>query len=128
MRLNHPASFIKMPQVGLSQMKGIWFWPVERKAQARVLRKIREEDELPAILNALAKNKDGLSNAQLDEALSNNSQWRTLWHLRELMALGFIEYNVQFFGDPGRYMLTDLGRKVLPRLTQRPNQTVASLH
>ena len=30
--------------------------------------------------------------------------------MRELMALGFVEYRVQFFGDSGKYQLTDLGK------------------
>ena len=97
-------------------MKGIWTWPADLKDQDKALRKIMEEDELVTILVALAKNPEGLSNAQLDRLLSNNSQWRTLSHLKELMALGFIQYRVQFFGEAGRYELTDLGRTVVPRM------------
>ena len=69
-----------------------------------------------AILVALAKSPDGLSNAQLDRLLSNNSQWRTLSHLKELMALGFILYHVQLFGEAGKYELTDLGKNVVSRM------------
>jgi hypothetical protein len=97
-------------------MKGIWAWPSEPGDQEKILRKIMEEDELVPILAALAKSPEGLSNAQLDRLLSNNSQWRTLPHLKELMALGFVQYHVQFFGEAGKYELTDLGKTVVPRI------------
>jgi len=97
-------------------MKGIWVWPSDPKDQEKTLRKIMEEDELVTILTALAKSPEGLSNAQLDRLLSNNSQWRTLSHMRELMALGFVQYHVQFFGDAGRYELTDLGKTIVSRI------------
>ena len=90
-------------------MKGIWVWPSEPDYQRKTLRKIAQEDELVLILVALAKSPEGLSNAQLDRLLGNNSQWRTLWHLRELMAIGFVQYHVQLFGNAGKYKLTDLG-------------------
>jgi hypothetical protein len=93
-------------------MKGIWVWPSEPDEQNKVIRAIMQEDELAAILFALSKDPEGLSNAQLDRLLANNSQWRTLSHMRELIALGFVEYHVQFFGDPGKYRLTDLGRTI----------------
>jgi hypothetical protein len=97
-------------------MKGIWAWPSEPKEQDKVLREVLHEDELATILAALAKNPDGLSNAQLDKLLTNNSQWRTLSHIRELTALGFVEYRVQFFGDAGKYCLTDLGKAVMSKI------------
>jgi hypothetical protein len=97
-------------------MKGIWVWPSEPKDQDKMLRRIMEEDELGAILATLAKAPEGLSNAQLDNLLSNNSQWRTLSHMRELTALGFIQYQVQFFGGAGKYELTDLGKTVVSRI------------
>lgn len=97
-------------------MKGIWTWPSEPDDQEKTLRKIMEEDELVTILVALAKSPEGHSNAQLDMLLSNNSQWRTLSHLKELLALGFIQYHVQFFGEAGRYQLTDLGRNIVSRI------------
>ena len=75
-----------------------------------------EEDELGTILAALSKTTEGLSNAQLDKLLSNNSQWRTLSHMRELAALGFIQYQVQFFGGAGKYELTDLGKTIVSRI------------
>jgi hypothetical protein len=97
-------------------MKGIWGWPSETKDQDKTLRKVMEEDELATILIALAKSPQGLSNAQLDNLLSNNSQWRTLTHTRELLALGFIQYKIQFFGEPGKFELTDLGKIAVARI------------
>jgi hypothetical protein len=101
-------------------MKGIWAWPSEPNDQEKVLQKIQEEDELGGILLTLAKTPQGLSNAKLDKLFSNNSQWRTLLHVRELTALGFIKYEVQFFGEPGEYMLTELGKSVVSRLQASP--------
>jgi hypothetical protein len=97
-------------------MRGIWVWPAETKEQDRTLQKVLREDELVAILIALANNPEGLSNAQLDRLLTNNSQWRTLLHTKELMALGFVDYRVQLFGDAGRYQLTELGRAIVSRI------------
>ncbi len=97
-------------------MKGIWFWPSESKEQEKTLQMVFREDELVTILLALANGPDGLSNAQLDKLLGNNSQWRTLLHIKELMALGFVEYHVQFFGDAGKYQLTELGKSIVSRI------------
>jgi hypothetical protein len=100
-------------------MKGIWIWPSEPKEQGKVLRRILGEDELSTILLALANEPGGLSNARLDKLLANNSQWRTLSHMRELIALGFVEYRVHLFGDSGQYQLTDLGKTIVPRLQSK---------
>jgi hypothetical protein len=97
-------------------MKGIWVWPSDPKQEDRVLRRVRQEDDLAAILAALAKNQNGLSNAQIDNLLANNSQWRTLWHMRELIALGLVEYKAELFGEPGRYTLTERGKTLLPKI------------
>jgi hypothetical protein len=97
-------------------MKGIWIWPLEPKEQEKTLRRIMQEDELSTILVTLASHPEGLSNAQIDRLLGNNSQWRTTLHMRELMALGFVQYDVHFFGDPGKYLLTDLGKTIVARL------------
>lgn len=97
-------------------MKGIWVWPTEESEQAKTLRRIMREDELVTILDALSASPGGLSNAQLDKLLGNNSQWRTLKHLRELMALGFVRYDIQYFGEAGKYELTDLGSSALSRI------------
>ena len=101
-------------------MKGFWFWPSEPKEQDKVLRKMRQEDELATILAALARSPEGFSNAQIDNLLRNNSQWRTVSHMMELTALGFVQYKVHFFGDPGKYQLTDLGKTVLSRILGQP--------
>lgn len=97
-------------------MKGIWTWPTEPKEQQKTLRMIERDEELVRILSALQKNPHGLSNAQLDRLLANNSQWRTLSHMNELIALKFVEYHVQFFGEAGVYELTDIGRTVMTRI------------
>jgi len=97
-------------------MKGFWTWPSEPGDQHKVLRKIEQEDELVTILFALAKKPEGLSNAEIDKLLANNSQWRTLLHMRELIALGFVQYNVQFFGNAGEYALTELGKSVVSKI------------
>jgi hypothetical protein len=96
-------------------MKGFWTWPSDPKDQEKVVEKITQEDELMSIMTMLSKSPDGLSNAQLDRLLANNSQWRTLTHMNELIALGFVQYNVQFFGDPGKYILTELGKTIASR-------------
>lgn len=109
--------------LGAVIMKGLWVWPDGSKAQRKVIRKMREETHLVSILSALAKSKDGLSNAQVDDILASNSQWATLWHLRELMAMGFVEYRVEFFGDPGRYLMTEVGRDALQMILGQPSQS-----
>lgn len=97
-------------------MKGLWIWPSEPSDQDKTLRKIMQEDELVTILLTLTKSPEGLSNAQLDRLLTNNSQWHTLSHIKELMSLGLIRYRVQFFGEAGRYELTDLGNTAVSRI------------
>ena len=97
-------------------MRGIWVWPSKPNEQDKTLQKILREDELVAILIALANNPEGLSNAQLDRLLANDSQWRTLLHMKELMALGFVDYHVQLFGDAGKYQLTDMGKAIVTRI------------
>ena len=97
-------------------MKGIWAWPTEPKEQDKTMQKILREDELVAMLVALTNHPEGLSNAQLDRILTNNSQWRTLLHMKELMALGFVDYHVQLFGDAGKYQLTELGKAIVSKI------------
>jgi len=79
--------------------------------------RISESEHLMAALKALAKSKDGLSNSELDDVLSDNSNWMTLWVIRQLTSLGFVDYKVDFFGGPARYKLTDLGTDVSQKLT-----------
>ena len=71
-------------------------------------------------LQGIVKSKDGMSNPELDELLADNSNWMTLWAVRQLLALAFIEYRVDFFGGPGRYAATDLGRSALSAITGQP--------
>lgn len=97
-------------------MRGIWTWPAGPKDQDKTMRRIMQEDELAKILFALAESPQGLSNAELDRFLSNNSQWRTLPHMKELMALGLVGYHVQFFGEPGKYEITDRGRALTTQM------------
>lgn len=79
--------------------------------------KVSESEHLVAAMKAIDKSKQGLSNAELDELISDNSEWITLWITRQLLSLGFIDYKVDFFGNPAKYTLTDLGKAVLQRLT-----------
>jgi len=45
--------------------------------------------------------------------LADDSNWVTLWSVRQLLALGFIDYKVDFFGGPAKYTATELDRNVL---------------
>jgi hypothetical protein len=100
--------------------KGLWVWPSDPKAQRKVLRRVAASPHLMAALTALVKSKEGLSNAELDMAIDDNSEWMTLWMIRQLTSLGFIDYDVHFFGEPGKYQLTDLGRAALSMMTGQP--------
>lgn len=97
-------------------MRGIWIWPADAAQQDNILHKVAREDEMLTIMEALDKSPNGLSNAQLDNLLSNNSQWRTLLHMRELTSLGFVRYSIPYFGNAGQYQLTDLGRSAVARI------------
>ncbi|HUI24047.1 MAG TPA: hypothetical protein VLY82_06630 [Nitrososphaerales archaeon] len=100
--------------------KGLWVWPSDSKAQGRVLRKIAASPHLVAALAALGKSKEGMSNAELDDAINDVSEWTTLWVVRQLTSLGLTEYKVDFFGNPARYQLTESGRAVLSTITGKP--------
>ena len=104
---------------------GLWVWPSDPKAQRKVLRKVAGSLRLMAAMAALAKSKEGLSNAQVDDAIGDNSEWMTLWVIRQATSLGFIEFKVDFFGEPARYQLTDLGRRVLSMITGQALQPKA---
>jgi len=97
-------------------VRGLWVWSSDPKDQERVLQKVVREKEFGGILAALASNQSGLSNAQIDKMLRNNSQWRTLWYLRELTALDVVEYKADLFGEPGRYILTERGKALLAKV------------
>jgi len=102
---------------------GLWVWPADAKAQRRMLRKISKSEHLAAGMQAIAKSKDGLSNAQIDDALSEFSHWQTRWVVDQLISLGFADYEVDFFGGPGKYVLTELGKGALAAITGKPVQT-----
>ncbi len=99
---------------------GIWVWPQEEQAQKEAIRRVSGSPHLMAAMSALAKSKDGMSNAQLDDVLGDNSNWLTLWVIRQLTAIGFIEFKVDYFGGPARYSLTELGIKTLSIITGKP--------
>jgi len=101
---------------------GLWVWPSDQKAQRRILKKVSASEHLMAATQALAKSKEGLSNAEIDDVLTDNSNWMTRWVVEQLVALGFIEYKVDFFGGPGRYKMTELGANALSAITGKPVQ------
>jgi len=100
--------------------KGLWIWSSNPKAQRIMLRNVAASPHLMAALTAIGKSKEGMSDAELDDAINDNSEWTTLWVIRQLTALGFIEFKVDFFGNPARYQLTDAGRSALATITGQP--------
>jgi hypothetical protein len=101
---------------------GLWVWPSDPKGQRKVLRQVAASPHFMAALTALAKSKGSLSNTELDDIISDNSEWMTLWVIRQLTALGFIELKVDFFGEPAKYQLTVLGRQAFSMITGQPLQ------
>jgi hypothetical protein len=101
---------------------GLWVWPSDAKAQRRMLRKVANSGHLMAAMRAMAKSSDGLSNAQLDDVLSEFSHWQTRWVVEQLISLGFADYKTDFFGGPGKYILTESGKNALSILTGKPVQ------
>ena len=101
---------------------GLWVWPSDPKAQGKLLRRVAGAQHLVPAMAAIAKSKGGLSNAELDDLIGDNSNWMTLWVVRQLTSLGFVEFKVDLFGGPAKYKLTDLGRSVLPIVTGQPVQ------
>lgn len=99
---------------------GLWVWPSDAKGQRRTLRKVAQSEHLLAAMQALAKSKGGLSNARIDDALSEFSHWQTRWVVEQLISLGFVDYKVDLFGGPGDYVLTELGRDALSAITGKP--------
>jgi len=100
--------------------KGLWVWPNDEAGQRRVLRKAASSEHLMTAMTALAKSKDGLSNSEIDEVIADNSNWMTLWVVRQLTSLGFLDYKVDLFGEPAKYQLTQLGRDVFSVITGQP--------
>jgi len=85
-------------------MRGLWV-----ATDNISLRKLKGP-HITKIMTALKqKGNDGLSNAQIDATLNTASQWLIFWELRELIALGLVKYEVQPFGEPGKYILTEKG-------------------
>ncbi len=101
---------------------GLWIWPPDAKSQQKVLRTVAASPQLVNAMTFLMKSKEGLSNSELDDLTADNSNWMTLWTLRQLTSLGFVEYRVDFFGGPARYNLTELGRNTLGTIAAPPVQ------
>jgi len=95
-------------------MKGLW--TARDIENGRTSRTFAEEAHLVAVLKVLEASKNGVSNAEMDAALNNSSQWVAMWPIRELMAGGLVRYQVQLFGEPGKYTITELGRAFLHRI------------
>jgi len=96
-------------------MKGPWTAEEIEKQATR--RRSAEENHLLAIMRILEKSRDGLSNAEIDALLDNNSQWAAALYLKQLSAALLIVYRTQFFGEPGKYILTESGRALLRRVS-----------
>jgi hypothetical protein len=101
---------------------GLWVWPSDAKAQRKVLQKVAAVPRLLETMTLLMSTNEGLSNSELDDLTADNSNWMTLWIVRQLTSLGFIEYKVDFFGGPARYQLTELGRDAFGTITGQPVQ------
>jgi hypothetical protein len=99
---------------------GSWVWSADQKEQRRTLRRVASSDHLMAAMQAIAKSKDGLSNAEIDSALDNNSNWLTRWVIDQLISMGFLEYKIELFGGPGKYTLTELGWNAFSAITGKP--------
>ncbi len=93
--------------------QGIWVWPSDVKMQRRTLRKVSRSPHLMMLLKAVARSSDGLSNPEVSEVLGNNSGWMIIWSVRQLLALGFIKYKTDLFGEPSRYIITDIGKRAV---------------
>lgn len=100
--------------------KGVWVWPSDSRGQRRVLRTVAGSPHLMAAMAAIAKSKEGLSNAELADAINDASEWTTLWVVRQLTSLGFLDFKVDFFGNPARYQMTEVGRVAYSMMTGLP--------
>lgn len=101
-------------------MRGVWSWPDGDKE--RVLEKLRSPSTMKIMTTLKERGEKGLSNAEVDSLLGASSQWLVFWDLRELLALDVVEFEVQLFGEPGKYRLTESGRSVLEELTRSTKQ------
>lgn len=100
--------------------KGLWVWPADPKGQRRALARVASSPHLMAAMDAMAKSKEGLSNPELDDAINDSAEWTTLWVVRQLTSLGFVEYKVDLFGNPARYQLNDQGWAAYTSITGKP--------
>jgi len=100
--------------------RGLWIWPSDPKAQRRVLRNVAGSPHLMAALAAIGKSKEGMSDSELTDAINDTSEWTTLWVVRQLTSLGFVEYKVDYFGNPAIYQPTEAGRAALATITGQP--------
>ena len=100
--------------------KGLWVWPLDPRSQRRVLERIAASTHLMAAMIAITKSKEGMSNTELDDAINDSSEWTTLWVIRQLTSLGFIEFKVDLFGNPARYQMTEQGKAALSVITGKP--------
>lgn len=93
-------------------MKGLWI-PSDERKPAQI-----HGPHVDRILTALKrKDETGLSNAEIDSLLGTASQWLIFWEMRELLAAGLVKYEVQPFGEAGRYRLTEKGLRFAERLS-----------
>ncbi len=97
--------------------RGLWIWPSDPRGQRKVLTTVAASPHLMAAMTALSKSKEGMSDSELNEAVSDTSEWTTLWAVRQLTSLGFIEYRVDFFGNPAKYQLTEAGQTAFAAMT-----------
>jgi hypothetical protein len=95
-------------------MKGVWSLPEKDRKQA--LEKLKTPHILRVLTALKEKREAGLSNAEVDSLLGTASQWLIFWDLRELLALGVVDFDVQFFGEPGKYRLTEAGLGILQEI------------
>ena len=103
--------------------KGLWVWPSNPKGQRKALRAVAASTHLMAAMTALSKSKEGMSDADQKEALNDTAEWTTLWVVRQLTSLGFVEYKVDFFGNPARYLLTEAGQNAFATMTGKAPPT-----
>jgi len=102
--------------------KGLWIWPSDAEAQHQTIGMVASSPQLVRALALLSRSSDGLSNAELDDQTADNSNWITLWTMRQLTSLGFVEYSVDLFGGPARFHITSLGRTALGTITGKAVQ------
>jgi len=99
---------------------GIWVWPTDPKTQRRTLRKVSRSPQLSTLLKAIAGSSEGLSNPEVSEVLRNDSGWLAIWAVRQLLSLGFVTYKTDLFGEPSRYVITDLGKRAAAIISGQP--------